>query len=114
MASGVPTVAPNSGGILSYATNDNAWLVETTGEDFAAAVKEVLDEPELRQTKVAKALETARANTREASTDRLFATYDKIYADFLARNELFTDFDAPKDFDYAELFQTAGTAKSSG
>ena len=28
MASGVATVAPNAGGILSYATSTNAWLVE--------------------------------------------------------------------------------------
>src|SRR5690606_25415039 len=52
MASGVPTVAPNSGGILSYATNENAWLVEPTGEAFAAAIREVLENPELRASKV--------------------------------------------------------------
>ena len=26
MASGVPVVAPNSGGILSYATDENIWM----------------------------------------------------------------------------------------
>ncbi len=30
MASGAPTLAPNAGGILSYATNENAWLVACT------------------------------------------------------------------------------------
>jgi glycosyltransferase involved in cell wall biosynthesis len=114
MASGVPTVAPNAGGILSYATNENAWLVEPTGEAFAAAVKDVIDNPGSSEAKVQRALETARSNTRESSTDRLFATYDKIYEDFLARNELFTDFDAPKDFDYVELFRSAETAKTGG
>ena len=100
MASGVPTVAPNAGGILSYATNENAWLVEPTGKRFADAIREVVENGSLRQSKVAKALETARANTGEASTDRLFATYDKIYEDFQRRNELFTAIEKAKDFDF--------------
>ena len=100
MASGVATVAPNAGGILSYATNENAWLVEPTGEQFAAAIREVVENEPLREGKIAKALETAHANTREASTDRLFATYDKIYEDFQNRNELFTDIEEAKDFDF--------------
>ena len=102
MASGVPTVAPNSGGILSYATNENAWLVEPTGEAFAAAIREVMDDDKLRESKVAHALETARANTREASTDRLFATYDEMWEDFNARKELFTDIGKSKEFDFVK------------
>ena len=100
MASGAPTVAPNSGGILSYATGDNAWLVEPTGENFAAAVREVIDDPLERDRRVINALETALVNTREASTDRLFATYDKLWEDFQARRELFTDIDESKKFDF--------------
>ncbi len=102
MASGIPTVAPNAGGILSYATSENAWLVEPTGDAFAEAVQQVIDDPTAREKKVSKALETARLNTREASTDRLFATYDKIYADFDRRRELFTDIDKAKKFDFAD------------
>lgn len=102
MASGVPTVAPNGGGILSYATNDNIWLVEPEGEAFAAAVREVIDDPQLREQKVVNALETARANTREASTDNLFSTYDKLYADFQNRFELFTNGEKAAEFNYIE------------
>jgi phosphatidylinositol alpha 1,6-mannosyltransferase len=109
MASGVPTVAPNAGGILSYATNENAWLIEPNGEAFAAAIREVIDDPSLRERKVGKALATARENTREASTDRLFATYDKIYEDFQARRELFTDVEAAKGFDFVNELLTADT-----
>lgn len=105
MASGVPTVAPNGGGILSYATDENTWLVEPTGEAFAAAIREIVANEELRENKVAKALETARANTREASTERLIATYDKIYEDFQRRKEMFTDTEAAKEFDYDELLK---------
>ncbi len=103
MASGVPTVAPNAGGILSYATNDNAWLVEPTGEAFAAAVREVVGDTSLREKKVEAAIATARENTREASTDRLFETYDMIYKDFHSKRELFTDNDASRIFDHAAL-----------
>jgi len=102
MASGVPTVAPNSGGILSYATNENAWLVEPTGGAFAAAIREAMDDAELRDTKVTRALGTARENTREASTDRLFATYDELWEDFNARRELFTDIEKSKEFDFVK------------
>jgi glycosyltransferase involved in cell wall biosynthesis len=102
MASGVPTVAPNAGGILSYATDENAWLVEPVGEKFAAAVREIVADPVTRERKVARAVETARENTREASTDRLFATYDRIYEHFESNRELFVDIDAAKEFDFVD------------
>ncbi len=102
MASGVPTVAPNAGGILSYANEENAWLVEPTGERFADAVREIVENDELRKSKIAKALETACANTREASTDRLFETYDQIFADFQRRREFFTDIGAARGFNFVD------------
>jgi glycosyltransferase involved in cell wall biosynthesis len=101
MASGLPTVAPKAGGILSYASDENAWLVEPNAEAFAAAVREVIDGPELRKQKVDHALSKARENTREASTDRLFATYDRVYEEFQRRRELFTDLEAARNFDFA-------------
>ncbi len=103
MASGVPVVAPNAGGILTYATDENIWLVEPTGENFAAAVREIIENPGLTKEKIENALKTARANTRERSTDHLLATYDKMYEDFQSRNELFTDRDAAKTFDFLTL-----------
>ena len=100
MASGVATVAPNAGGILSYATSSNAWLVEPDGEKFADAIREIINDPELREQKIAKALATARENTREASTDRLFATYDKIYEHFQENKDLFVDIEQATKFDF--------------
>lgn len=108
MASGVPTVAPNSGGILSYATNENAWLVEPTGEAFAAAIREIVEDGELRERKISRALETARANTREASTDNLFATYDRLWEDFNAKRELFTDIQKSREFDFVRNVLNGG------
>lgn len=100
MASGVPVVAPNAGGLLSYATQENAWLQETTPESFAAAIREVVENPELRQKKIAAALETAQQNTRENATDFLFTTYDKLYADFMDRHDLFA-YNEKTNFDFA-------------
>jgi glycosyltransferase involved in cell wall biosynthesis len=111
MASGVPTLAPRSGGILSYATNENAWLVEPKGEAFAAAVREIISNPEARAEKVSKAIETARNNTREHATTRLFETYDRIAEIFDANRGLFTDAEAARTFDFAK-FLKSGLAKS--
>jgi glycosyltransferase involved in cell wall biosynthesis len=103
MASGVPVVAPNAGGILSYATDENIWLTEPTGENFAAAIREIVENPGQTEFKTKNALQTARANTWENSTDRLLATYDKMYEDFQKRRELYTNSETVKDFDFTKL-----------
>ncbi|MEO8073578.1 MAG: glycosyltransferase, partial [Acidobacteriota bacterium] len=100
MASGVPAVAPNAGGLLFYATQENMWLAEPNAEDFAAAIREIVENPEQTKMKIKNALETAEQNTREASTDFLIATYDKLYEDFQKRNELFTDREKAEKFDF--------------
>ena len=90
MASGVPVVAPNSGGILSYATDENIWMREPSGENFADAIREIIEKPGKTESKIKNALQTARNNTWEVSTDRLLATYDKMYEDFQRRKKSFT------------------------
>lgn len=103
MASGVATVAPNGGGILSYANDDNAWLVEPNGDSFANAVRDIVGNETERDRRIANAVETALSNTREASTDRLLDTYETMYADFRERNDLFTNVEATKNVNYLEL-----------
>jgi glycosyltransferase involved in cell wall biosynthesis len=104
MASGVPVIAPNAGGILSYANQENAWLMDANAESFADAIREICSNPNLREQKIAKALQAAIENTREISTDRLLATYDKLFQDFTNRNELFTNREKAKEFDFARGF----------
>jgi glycosyltransferase involved in cell wall biosynthesis len=87
---GLHVVAPNAGGILSYATDENIWLREPDGEEFAKAVKEIVENPEKTEVKIKNALQTANENTREMSTDNLLATYDKMFEDFKKRRKLFT------------------------
>ena len=104
MVSGAPTLAPDSGGILSYATQENAWLEKPTGAQFARAVREIVENPNERARRVNNAILTALENTREKSTDNLFATYDKMFADFNRRKDLFTDTEKAKSFDFAKEF----------
>ena len=103
MASGTPTLAPNAGGLLAYATNENAWLVDPTAEAFAEAVREIVGDENLRNQKIERAFEAVKENTREKSTDFLLATYDRLYEDFQKRKELFTDNEKAKEFDFVKL-----------
>ncbi len=105
MASGVPTVAPNAGGLLSYATDKNMWLCAPEANEFAAAIREITENPGVSKEKVKNALETAANNTREKSTDFLIETYDKIFEDFQKRRELFTDIEESGKFDFVNGFK---------
>lgn len=82
MASGASIVVPNSGGVLTCANEENAWIVEPTPQEFARASKEAVEKEEIAITKREKALKTARENNIEKAVQRLFATYDKAYAIF--------------------------------
>jgi glycosyltransferase involved in cell wall biosynthesis len=106
MASGSPVVAPNSGGLLSYASNENAWLVAPEAKEFAAAIQDVFNDEPRRKTKVAAALDTARRHTWEASTDRLFALYDRMYEEFRRHNELYAYKDEPKEVNFVKELLT--------
>ena len=88
MASGTPVVAPNSGGLLSFATDENAWLGEPEVEDYFAAVRDIFNDDERRERKVKNALLTARNYTWENSTDRLFEIYSRMYANFQGQKSL--------------------------
>jgi glycosyltransferase involved in cell wall biosynthesis len=102
MASGAPVVAPDSGGILTYATQENTWLVENDAKTFAAAIQDIFVDKEKTKVKTEKALAVAREYTWEVSTDRLFALYDKLFAEFKANHELFAYQEKPKEIDFAE------------
>lgn len=103
MASGVPTVAPRSGGILSYADDDNAWLASPDPESFVESIRSVTADAAERTRRTVNAVATAMKNTRELSTENLFATYDSMYEDFRNRNDLYCDRDGASDFDYTEF-----------
>jgi alpha-1,6-mannosyltransferase len=75
MASGVPVVLPDAGGVLEYAGPHNAWLAPPEGRAFAAAiVAAAAGDPE----RLAAARATARAFAWEQSTARYFALQDEL------------------------------------
>ncbi len=82
MASGTPVIVPDSGGVLSYANDENAWIEEPVAENYFAAVMDILNNPEKRERKVTNAMETARNFSWEQSTDRVFQLYDDLYEEF--------------------------------
>ncbi|MEP6925430.1 MAG: glycosyltransferase [Pyrinomonadaceae bacterium] len=106
MASATPVVAPNAGGILTYASDENCWLVKPNGAEFAAAIQEIFANETQTKTKVINALETARKYTWEISTDRLFALYDEMYEDFERRNELYNYKTEPKEINFVRELLT--------
>ena len=82
MASGAAIVVPNSGGVLTYADEDNSWTVNADAASFAEAIKEAASNHKMRESKVENALCTARASSNDAAIDRLFETYDRMYKEF--------------------------------
>jgi hypothetical protein len=75
MASGLPLVVPNVGGVTSYATDDNAWTVNPDVDSFEATIKEVVANPVL----AARRAETALVTAREYRWDRVAASFLQLY-----------------------------------
>ena len=107
MASGLPLVAPNSGGILSYANDENAWLVEPTAAAFAGAISDVLENEERRERKVNNAKIAVAQNTSEISANRLLDTYRRIYDIFQTERTLFVAENYNVRFNFAEVVKIA-------
>jgi glycosyltransferase involved in cell wall biosynthesis len=107
MASGLPLVAPNSGGILSYANDDNAWLVKPTAEAFANAIRDVLVNDEERTKKIGNAMAAVAQNTSEISANRLLDTYDKLYEMYVSERHMFAAATSKVRFNFAEVVKIA-------
>ena len=101
MASGLPVVAPNSGGLLSYANSTNAWLTEPRSANFAAAIESIFATDAARQAKISMGINTADRYDWDTSTDALFALYDRMYREFIASPELFDYTASPTSTNFA-------------
>jgi alpha-1,6-mannosyltransferase len=82
MASGLPLIAANSGGITSFADDSNAWLANPDGPAFAAAVRNAMADEKTRNRKVEAALVTATDNCWDSAACAYFTLYDAIYGQF--------------------------------
>lgn len=83
MASGVPVVLPSAGGVLSYATRDNAWLAAPDAESFALQIRCAIEQPS--QARLRAARDTALAHRWNHIADRFFALYDRLDDAFRGR-----------------------------
>jgi alpha-1,6-mannosyltransferase len=88
MASGLPLVAANSGGITSFASEANAWLAEPTAVAFAAAVRQAFQDHSARLARVREGLATALAHRWDCAALAYFSLYDAIHAEFRAADTL--------------------------
>jgi alpha-1,6-mannosyltransferase len=80
MASGIPLVAPRSGGVVTYAGDSNAWLGAPEAGRFADLVQSITAGEEERAARTAAARQTAESYAWENVTDRFFALYDALHA----------------------------------
>lgn len=88
MASGLPLVAPNCGGVTSYANASNAWLADPSGPAFAAAVMGVMQErAESRALKLSIARRTAEEHRWPAVAGRFFELFDHIVLEAVRQAE---------------------------
>jgi glycosyltransferase involved in cell wall biosynthesis len=99
-------VAPNSGGILSYATPENSWLCSPSGAEFADAIRDIVGNVESSRVKVANALETVKENGWEQSNREIFDVYEKMLERFQKENSSFDYQEEPKNFDFTQLLDS--------
>jgi alpha-1,6-mannosyltransferase len=88
MASGIPLVAPDSGGVTSYAHSGNAWMVPVpaTTDDFAAAIADILRDPNLAREKVDQALLAAASYGWDTVATSFLDLYQDLHGAFHGLN----------------------------
>ncbi len=80
MAAGLALVAPDSGGVTSYADESNAWLREATAETFARAVREIRVAPETARRRTIAARRTAESYDWPVISSRYLRLYAELNA----------------------------------
>jgi glycosyltransferase involved in cell wall biosynthesis len=79
MAAGLPLVAPRSGGVLSYANDDNAWLSSATAKAFAVAVLSLFSDDHERLRRIQNARITAAQHDWSSIAGRYFDLLDSFH-----------------------------------
>lgn len=79
MAAGLALVAPRSGGLMSYATDQNAWLNEANAELVAGLVREVVSDPARRRRRLEAARMTAQQYRWQSVASQYLRLYQSLY-----------------------------------
>lgn len=79
MAAGLPLVAPNRGGVTTYADEANAWPADPSGGAFAAAVTRIVADDGGRRERCAAARATAVDYRWERAAGDYLRLYREIY-----------------------------------
>ncbi len=80
MAAELPVVAPDTGGVLSYADDTTAWLAKPTADAFASAVRAVIEQPVRASMRARVALDRAAAFHEDLVVPRFFSLLDTLHA----------------------------------
>jgi alpha-1,6-mannosyltransferase len=83
MASGLPLIAPNAGGVTTYANAQNAWIAPAEAAPFACAIAGVFAEDALRSARVQAARATAEHYRWQSATADFLRLYRELYMDGL-------------------------------
>ena len=89
MASGLPLLAPNAGGVTSYANLSNAWTVPADVHSFAAAIAEIRADEGRTALKIQHALATAQSYRWENVAASFLDLYRQLHAIQTSRTEPF-------------------------
>ncbi len=97
MASGLALVAPDSGGVTSYANETNAWLSAADPEAFAASVRSIRHgSAELLRSRTAAGRRTAEAHGWCGVASRYLSLYREL--DAVTRGNLTTFTHSPRAY----------------
>ena len=111
MASGLPLVAPDCGGVVTYANSENAWLVSPNPRAFSRAIHELLANDSERLRRAQNALRTAE----KFGWEKVAVSFLELYAELcaIASNQT-TNLPAPNfSSDSAQGFELVCTRKIS-
>jgi alpha-1,6-mannosyltransferase len=81
MASQLPVILPNRGGVMTYADRSNSWPSPPDAENFSQAVLDVFNFPEERHKRIL----AARKRAEEFSWEKVFSNLLEMFERFHAR-----------------------------
>ena len=80
MSAGLALVAPDSGGVTSYADQTNAWLSRPEGAAFADSIRAISRDPATRKLRTTAARQTAERYSWPKVTSAYLRLYREIHA----------------------------------